>query len=169
MEIRQLQLVDAEKLLVFFEKLVKADPERVERMEDVKNLDVEKEKEWIQKRLLGEQKQEFFAMVVEADGEIVAEGEVERLKRWPERHVAEIRFGVLPSHEEAASGMIEKLESIAQKFHIEILLFFHFVTAERVIEIMEKAGFLEVGRVEGYYKRDGNYIDRIYMTKRISK
>lgn len=167
MQVRRPELADAGKLLIFFEKLVKADPERVERMKDVKRLDVEKEREWIQQRLSGEKTQELFALVAEVDAEIVAEGEVERLKRWPERHVAEIRFGSLPGQEGVAFQIIEQLAHIAQKNGIEVLVFFHLSTQQREITIMQKAGFREVGRIKGYYKREGEYTDRVYMTKQL--
>lgn len=166
-EIREIQIGDAEGLLEFFEKLVEADPERVERIEDVKAFDVQKEQEWIKHRLDTAQKQEMFALVAESEQGIVAEGEIERFKRWPERHVAEIRFGSLPGYEETALQMVNQLEKIAKNNNIELLLFFHFATAKSAIGIMRQAGFQQVGRISKYYKRGSEYIDRVYLAKNL--
>jgi RimJ/RimL family protein N-acetyltransferase len=164
MGIRELKIEDAEELLAYFKNLVLADPERVERISDVEKFGVEDEKNWIRERLEGEKEKEIFALCCEDNGRIVAQGEVERQKRWVERHVAEIRFGVLPCYEEQALEMVESLIQKARESKIEVLIYFHLASQKAGLSIMKKAGFSDAGVLERYYKKDGKYIDRIYMS-----
>jgi RimJ/RimL family protein N-acetyltransferase len=164
MEIRELKIEDAEKLLAYFKNLVLADPERAERVSDVENFGIEDEKNWIRERLEGEKEKEIFTLCCEDNGRIVAQGEVERQKRWIERHVAEIRFGVLPGYEEQAFEMVEFLIRKAKENRIEVLVYFHLASQKAGLFIIKKAGFSDAGVLEKYYKKDGKYIDRIYMS-----
>jgi L-amino acid N-acyltransferase YncA len=166
MEIRKIKIEDGENLLEFFHELVAADTERVERPQDVENITLEMEENWIMSRIKKEdEEKEMVVRIIKDGGKIVAEGEIEKLGRWIERHVAEIRFGMLPGNEEQTLEMVNELCSNAKKIGIEILQYFHLETQKSGIEIMKKAGFSEFGRAEKHYKRGSEYIDRIYMQK----
>ena len=154
---------DAERLLRYFSALVRVDPERVERPEDVARLTVEDELRWIASRLTDSD--ELHALCAEVNGEIVACGEVERMKRWIERHVAEIRFGVLPDHLEAGERLVDELVQAAGARGIETLVYFHLATQTQGIELMRRAGFHDAGRLQGYYKRGATYVDRVYLVR----
>lgn len=169
MEITKISVTDAEQLLNFFRKLVEFDTKRVERAEDVAKITLENEKNWIQSRIADEEKQEMFVLCAkDKNGDIVAEGEVERKKRWIERHVAEIRFGVLPGFEKVAKEMVEQLIQIASKNDLEVLFYFHLQTQQSGITIMKELGFSEVGSIKNYYKLSGNsYVDRLYFSKQL--
>lgn len=164
-EVREVQLLDAERLLCFFQELTKEDRERVERPQDARHITLRKEKHWIQERINKTNRKEMFAFIGIVNGKVVAEGEVERMPRWIERHVAEIRIGVLPSYEVITPFLIEKLLVMARKNKIEILVYFHLETQKRGIKVMKNAGFLGVGRIKGYYKRGNEYTDRLYLAK----
>ena len=165
--VRKIKTRDAEKLLGFFVELVEKDPERVERPEDVRQITVEEEVRWIESKIEAERNKKIFVLCCEVDGTIVAEGEVERCSRWIEQHDAEIRFGVLPGHEELAARMVRELMEEAKKEGIENLFYFHLATQKRGITIIESLGFSRMGVFENYYKRGSGYIDRIYFTKRL--
>ncbi|EKD58245.1 MAG: hypothetical protein ACD_56C00166G0001 [uncultured bacterium] len=166
MDIKKIKIEDAEKMLKFFHELVVADTERVERTQDVDNITLEMEENWILGRIKKEdEEKEMVVRIIEDGGKIVAEGEVEKLSRWIERHVAEIRFGMLPGNEKQTLEMVNELCLKAKKIGIEVLQYFHLETQKAGIEIMKKAGFSEFGRAEKYYKRGNEYIDRIYMQK----
>lgn len=169
MNIRKIKLEDAEQLLSYFRKLVELDPKRVERPQDVAKITLEMEVEWIKARIEDEQKDEMYVLCMETEnGEIIAEGEVERKKRWIEPHVAEIRFGVLPGYEEHAKDMIEQLIQTAQAKDIKILSYFHLETQTKGIQLMKKLGFEEMGIIKDYYKLNENeFVDRIYLVKYI--
>ena len=148
--------------------MVKLDPERVERPGDVEKITEEMEEEWIKQRLIKEDNKDIFVLCgLDDNGEIVAEGEVERLPRWIEKHVAEIRFGVLPGYDSMAEKLLEKLITTAKENDIEILTYFHLETQKTGLRIMEKLGFELMGKVKNYYKRGEDYIDRIYLVKHL--
>lgn len=163
--IRKLEINDAGKMLDFFRRLVVVDPKRVERPEDVAKISIEMEKNWITDRIKKENEKEMVVRCIEFDGEMIGEGEVEKLKRWIERHVAEIRFGIIPDNEELALKMVQELINEAREIDIEVLQYFHLETQEVGINIMKKAGFEECGRVRNFYKIGDKYIDRIFLEK----
>lgn len=164
-EIRRLQETDANALLQYFGLLVALDQERVERPEDAQKLDLASEVNWIKKRLHGETEQELFTLCIESNGAIVAVGEIERGKRWIERHVAELRFGVLPDFHGVASELVEELLAWGKSIGIEIVTYFHLESQSNGLRTMTEAGFKECGRIPKYYKRGTRYVDRIYLCK----
>lgn len=166
MVIRKIQTSDANSLLNFFKELVLLDPERVERPEDVNKITKEMEEKWIEQRLTKEEKKDIFVLCgLNDEGKMVTEGEVERLPRWIERHVAEIRFGVLPQYDLIAEKTVEELIKTAKNNGIEVLMYFHLETQKAGINIMKKLGFESFGAIKNFYKRDKEYVDRIYLAK----
>jgi L-amino acid N-acyltransferase YncA len=166
-EIRDIGPQDEQALLDYFRTLVRVDPERVERPVDVDKITLESERAWIAKRQADERSGEMFVACAVADGRVVAAGEVERAKRWIERHVAEIRFGVLPDYAFVATRLVEELVTRAKANGVEVLIHFHLETQTRGIGVMKECGFEVIGRVPRYYKRGDNYIDRLYLAKTI--
>lgn len=156
---------DAKELIKYFSKLVELDPERVERVEDVRKIKVKDEISWIKKRIESEDRKEMFVRCVREGKEVVALGEVERMKRYIERHVAEIRFGVIQGHEKECNEMIKELISVSAENGINVLIYFHLESQKRGIEIMKELGFSVVGKIKNYYFREGKYTDRVYLTK----
>ena len=168
MIIRKVEIEDKKSLLNFFKKLVVLDPERVERPKDVEKITEEMEEEWIRQRLIKEDNADIFILCgLNDNNEVVVEGEVEKLPRWIERHVAEIRFGALPRYNSMAEKLLEKLITTAKENDIEILTYFHLETQKTGLKIMEKLGFELIGKVKNYYKRGTDYIDRIYLVKHL--
>jgi L-amino acid N-acyltransferase YncA len=166
MTVRKITPADAPALLQYFTKLVDIDRERVERPEDVAGITLEMEEKWVTRLL---EKEAVGEMVVrlgaDDSGTVVVLAEVERKPRWIERHVAEIRFGMMPGYAEVAQHVLEECIGEAKKMGVTELLYFHLATQVRGIEIMKKMGFIEVGRVEKYYNRQGTYIPRVYLQK----
>lgn len=166
MTIRKIKIEDNESLLSFFKELVIEDPERVERPEDVDKVTEEMEQEWIRQRLAREDRGDIFILCgLDNEGKMVIEGEVEKLPRWIEKHVAEIRFGLLPGHESVGEELVKELIKTAKENNIEILIYFHLETQKTGLRIMKKLGFIEFGRIRGYYKREKECIDRVYLVK----
>lgn len=161
--IRKIKVSDAKNLLIFLNKLVKFDPERAERPEDIKEIRINAEINWIKDRLRLENKKEMFVLCCEVNGEIVFVGEVEKSKRWIDRHVAEIRFGALPGYEDAVIRALNQLIKKAKKNRIKVLVYFQLVSQKIGLPIMKKIGFYQAGIIKNYYKRRGEYIDRVYM------
>ena len=90
--IRKIKVSDAKNLLIFLNKLVKFDPERAERPEDIKEIRINAEINWI-----------------------------------------------------------------------KVLVYFQLVSQKIGLPIMKKIGFYQAGIIKNYYKRRGEYIDRVYM------
>jgi len=166
MTIRKIKIGDSDLLLKYLNNLVALDTQRVDRPEDAGKITKENEEKWIEQRLAREEKKEIFVLCgLNESGEIVAEGEIERLPRWIERHVAEIRFGVLPGHEKIAEKIAEELIKTAKNNGIEILTYFHLETQKNGIDIMKGLQFTLMGVIKKYYKRGEEYINRIYLVR----
>ena len=167
--ISKLDLQYTEKFLSFFKELVRRDPERVERVSDVEKITLENEQAWVERLIQKEEQGEMIVRLGMESDNIVVEGEVERKSRWIERHVAEIRFGMLPNNESIAKEVVSELIKQARVQGIEILFYFHLRTQKAGISIMKDLGFKEFGVIEKYYKRDNEYVDRVYLMKNISE
>lgn len=167
-QIRHLEDDDASALLEYFRELVTADRERVERPEDVARLTVADEQKWIRARARDLSTSDLIARCAVDEGRIVAIGELQRMQRWIERHVAEIRFGALPGNAAAATLLVEELLEIAARANIRVLLFFHLETQHLGLTVMSACGFREVGRIPGYYCRGDVLTDRVYLVKQLS-
>lgn len=166
MNIRKIKKSDKNLLLKFFYDLVSLSPERVERLEDVINITQNDEERWIEKRLAREKNKEIFVLCgINENNGVVTEGEIERMPRWIEKHVAEIRFGVLPKYELTAEKLLKELIKKAKKNKIEILVYFHLESQKSGIKIVKKLGFKKFGVIKKYYKRRDKYINRIYFVK----
>lgn len=164
-KIRKIRISDAEKLLKFLNEMVKLDTERAERLEDVRNMTINDEINWIKDRLEPEKKKEMFVLRCEVNREIVSVGEIEKSKRWIDRHVAEIRFSALPGHEDSVIQMLRQLIKIAKKNGVKVLIYFHLASQRIGLPIIRKLRFYQAGVIKNYYKRRGEYVDRIYMAK----
>ncbi|KTB56172.1 hypothetical protein AO066_29285 [Pseudomonas fluorescens] len=169
MEFKQPSSQDAVALLAFFSQLVERDPERVERPTDVLLLNPDKEAIWIGKLLEKEAAGEAIVLcVLNKASVIVGLGEVERRPRWIERHVAEIRFGLLPDYAEEGRELVRLLETRAKAIGIECLYYFHLATQSQGIAVVKACGFELAGTLPGYYKRESGYVDRVFYTKNIT-
>jgi hypothetical protein len=164
MEIRQIQIEDAERLLHFFERLVVEDPERAETVEDVKKLTVEDEKSWIQSLHKKENANEMINLGCFSGNECIALGSIERMPRDLEKHVGDFRLGYLPNYTSEARELALKLMEKAQGLSIEVLLYFHF-EIQQGVDLLKNLGFEENGVIPNYYKKNHKYINRIYLTK----
>jgi hypothetical protein len=81
--------------------------------------------------------------------------------------VAELRFGLLPGHVEAGKYLVWRLESIANEMEIRLIYYFHLATQHQGLQVMQDSGYSPVGRLENYYFKDGIYIDRVYLSKKL--
>jgi len=166
MQIRRIKPSDSQKLLDYFINIVQLDPQRVERYKDVITLTVQDEIHWIEQRIKSEQSKEMVVLCCEIENQIVAVGEVERKKRWIERHVGEIRFAVLPAYKKLAFHLLEKLIEKSKNIEIEVLIYFHLSSQLNGIELVEMFDFAKMGTVPNYYKlENGTYVNRLYYYK----
>jgi len=163
-KIRGIYQADAEKLLTYFRKLVLVDPERVETVDDAQRMTVQDEEKWILSRHKKILAGDIFVSCLEINNsQIVALGEVERLPRPIESHMGEIRLGILPEYAECGYEMVRSLCHHAWNMGMENLIYAHLETQKIGIDIMKNCGFLQVGYIPDYYKRDNAYVGRIIL------
>lgn len=163
------KVADAEKLLRYFSTLVEKDTNRVERIDDVRKISIKMEEDWISSLLLKQSEGAYAARCVyNSLGEIIGLGEIEKRPRWIERHVAEIRFGLLPDNFISGIDLIRTLEGLACDMGVEVLYYFHLRTQQQGLDIMKECQYKEAGVIENYYKIGETYVDRIYLQKKIS-
>ena len=167
MQFRQPRTSDADDLLHYFNTLVQQDPERVERPEDVRSINHEKEVLWIESLLEKEKQQNAVTLCILKEEAIIGLGEIERRPRWIERHVAEIRFGLLPDHLDEGIELVKRLEERARAIGIELLYYFHLATQRQGIDIVRACGFELAGTLGSYYKKADGYVDRVFYSKKI--
>tara|TARA_B110000003_G_scaffold276220_1_gene321573 strand:- start:2132 stop:2656 length:525 start_codon:yes stop_codon:yes gene_type:complete len=165
---RKINVNDAEKLITYFNQLVKEDKNRVERPEDAKSITLEQEIKWIKHRINKVKEQEMAVFCCEYNNTIVSVGEVEKKSRWIERHVGEIRFAFLPGYTFTAKELLKILINSAKEINLEILVYFHLSTQKKGIQLVEEFNFNHVGTINNFYKKKNKeYINREYFFKQL--
>lgn len=164
---RQPQPQDASRLLDFFKRLVLLDPERVEQASSVNKISLAMERQWLRRRLTIMKAGELLIRIGDSGDKILVVAEIQRKPRWIERHVGEIRFGMIPGEGEVAKKVLTQIIEEARDCGIETLIYCHLQTQTAGLSIMRSLRFTNAGRIKRYYKRGGSYIDRVYLERRI--
>ena len=82
--------------------MVTTDPERVEQIDKVGKLTIGEEIRWLLCILEKMKSGNYYTLCLRgSDDMLLGFGEIERKQRTIERHVAELRFGLLPGYVEA--------------------------------------------------------------------
>lgn len=124
---------------------------------------------WIRNILVKQAEGSYAARCIYDDsGEIIGLGEIERRPRWIERHVAEIRFGLLPDQFKVGVALAHVLENLAKEMGVEIVYYFHLKMQKQGLDIMRECQYREAGVIEKYYKIGDFYVDRVYLQKDFS-
>ncbi|MGY2292899.1 N-acetyltransferase family protein [Pseudomonas sp. SDO528_S397] len=165
MQIIPVNEVTPEELLSYFHKLVALDNKRVERPEDVAKITLADEQRWINTLTQRTANQEGVSFCIKSNEGVIGLGEVERKPRWIERHTAEIRFGILPSHRHEGKMLVSALVSDAKKIGITTLYYFHLQSQTQGIEIITESNFNYSGRIRNYYKHGETYVDRVFFER----
>ena len=125
----------------------------------------ESEAEWLGQRLAEIENGHVIHLVAEVTGKVVGAGEVSLL---PEErsHTAYLGIGISKSHRDRGLGtaLMQALKDLSKKAGLDILILDVFATNNVAINLYEKIGFKEVGRIPKGIYRDGNYIDLMRMT-----
>jgi RimJ/RimL family protein N-acetyltransferase len=125
----------------------------------------EAEAEWLGQRLAEIENGRMIHLVAEVGGRVVGAGEVSQL---PEErsHTGYLGIGISKSHREKGLGtaLMQALKELSKKAGMKILILDAFATNKVAINLYEKIGFKEVGRIPKGIYRDGNYIDLVRMT-----
>lgn len=159
--IRQPNILDSEKLMIWFNKLIDEEWGIAEK----EKMTIENETKWLNERLKSVKKGESIFLIQEENNEIIACASLERLKRYIDKHVAELSFGVLKGYENKTNELMEQAIEKSKEKKIKVLIYYILACNERFIDIMKGAGFNEVGKISNFYLKNGKYIDRVIMQK----
>jgi RimJ/RimL family protein N-acetyltransferase len=125
----------------------------------------EAEAEWLGQRLAEIENGRMIHLVAEVAGKVVGAGEVSQL---PEErsHTGYLGISISKGHRGQGLGaaLMQALKELSKKVGLKILIIDAFATNKVAINLYEKAGFKEVGRIPKGIYRDGNYIDLVRMT-----
>jgi len=153
---------DLDDLLALINSLVeeKADifrAERVSRMEEI---------DWLSRTLAGLEKDEFFFLVAEVAGKVIASSDLHP-QRGYDKHVGVIGIVIKRGFRDIGIGteMMKTLVEQAQKMSLKVLTLSAFATNKRAIHVYEKIGFVQTGRIPKKHFRNDQYIDEVIMTK----
>ena len=161
-------LSDAQDLLKFVKCLVTIDTERVEQIDKVDKLTIKDEVQWLSVILEKMKSGNYHTLCLrDSNNLLLGFGEIECRPRAMEKHVAELRFGLLPSYVEAGKYLVQSLENIARTMAIKLIYYFHLATQHQGLQVMQNSGYSHAGCLEGYYLKEGIYIDRIYLAKQL--
>jgi putative acetyltransferase len=104
-------------------------------------------------------------LVAEVAGKVVGAGEVSQL---PEErsHTGYLGIGISMGYRGQGLGaaLMQALKELSKKAGMKILILDTFATNKVAINLYEKTGFNETGRIPKGVYRDGNYIDLVRMT-----
>ena len=125
----------------------------------------EAEAEWLGQRLAEIENCHTIHLVAEVAGKVVGAGEVNQL---PEErsHTGYLGIGISKAHRGQGLGtaIMQALKELSKKAGMRILILDAFATNKTAINLYERIGFKEVGRIPKGIYRDGKYIDLVRMT-----
>jgi len=160
--LRPLKWEDLDELLDFINSLVEEGADII-RAEKVSR---EEEIEWLSRTLACMEKGEVFCLAAEVDGRVVANSEI-IMGTGYSKHVGVIGIGIKKEFRGVGIGteMVKALEEHARKIGLKVLTLAVFANNQHAINLYNKMGFVETGRVPKRFFKDGVYIDEIIMTK----
>jgi len=129
----------------------------------------DQEVNWLSRALSNMEKNRHVRVVAEVDGRMVAQCEV-ALGSGRKSHVGTLGISVKQVYREVGIGqeLMREAERHAGRLGLEKMLLEVFATNDRAIHVYEKMGYRVVGCVPGEVKYRGEYVDCVYMYKRIS-
>lgn len=152
---------DLDDLLELINSLVdeKADIFRAEKVSRLEEID------WLSRTLAGLEKDEFFFLVAEVEGKVVASSDLHPQKGY-DKHVGVIGIVIKKGVRDVGIGteIMKTLVEQAKKTGLKVLTLSAFATNKRAIHVYEKIGFAQTGRVPKKHFRDSQFIDEVIMT-----
>lgn len=153
---------DLDDLLALINSLVeeRADISRAEKVSRIEEID------WLSRTLSSLEKGEFFFLVAEVEGKIIASSDIHPLRGY-EKHVGVIGIAIKKGFRDVGIGteMMKALVEQARNMGLKVLTLSAFATNERATHVYEKIGFVQTGGIPKKHLRDGQYVDEVIMTK----
>jgi L-phenylalanine/L-methionine N-acetyltransferase len=120
------------------------------------------------KKFLGSLSDNFFSLVAEIDGEVVAQIGMEVFSNPRRKHVANIGMAVSEIHQRRGVGstLLQAMLNLANDWaavsRIELEV---YTDNESALELYKKHGFVIEGTAKKYAFRNGEYADVYFMAK----
>jgi RimJ/RimL family protein N-acetyltransferase len=129
----------------------------------------DQEVDWLARALSNMEKDRQVRVVAEGDGRMVGQCEI-TLGSGRKRHVGTLGISVKQGYRDVGIGqeLMKEAERHAGRLGIEKIILEVFATNDRATHVYEKMGYRLVGRVPGAVKHKGEYVDALYMYKRIA-
>jgi RimJ/RimL family protein N-acetyltransferase len=127
------------------------------------------ETDWLARNLTNLEKGVHVAVVAEVDGRMVGSCEVNpRPGRMS--HVGSLGISVRGGYRDVGIGqeLMREAEAQAKSLGVEVLILEVFGINDRAIHVYEKMGFGRMGAIPRGVKYRGEYVDSVYMYKRIA-
>jgi RimJ/RimL family protein N-acetyltransferase len=160
--LRTIRWDDLDDLLEMINSLVEeeADIVRAEKVSRAEEID------WLAKALSRLEKDEVFYLVAEVDGKVVANSEISRGYSSYDRHVGGIGIAIRHGFRDVGIGteMMNTLVKQARAMGLKVLKLSAFENNKRAIQLYEKVGFVQTGRIPKEFFKEGKYVDELIMT-----
>lgn len=132
---------------------------------------IKEEKKWFTETLQKAKQNDGFAIVAEVDGKIVGATDVTtKTPQQDQRHVGMVGLLVREGYRSMGVGtalLTALIDKAKEQGVYELLMLTVFSNNERARHLYRKMGFVEFGTLPNGLKRNGQYVDEIYMYRRL--
>jgi RimJ/RimL family protein N-acetyltransferase len=103
--------------------------------------------------------------MAESDGRVVANSEIGRGQGSYESHVGGIGIAIKEGFRDIGIGteMMKTLIRQARVMGLKVLRLSAFESNKRAIDVYEKVGFVQTGRIPQKFFKEGTYVDEVIM------
>ena len=132
------------------------------------NVTREDEAEFLGRKLIALDRDSIFFLVAEVDGKTIGTAEI-KTNKGRSSHVGEIGIVIKQGYRNVGIGteMLKTLISQAKVIGLRLLKLDVYSTNESAINVYNKLGFKETGRIINGLFKNGKYLDDIIMIKQI--
>lgn len=157
---------DLEEMMRFVNTLVserRVDPSLGILMD--KRIGLREEEKFLADILAGMRKDDVVDVVAEADGMIVANSSVQRMRSGDVRHVGRLSIAILEGYRSVGLGriMMKILLQRAEMIGIRLVTLEAFGNNERALRLYLSLGFREFGRLPKAIHRGRDWVDLVHM------
>jgi RimJ/RimL family protein N-acetyltransferase len=122
--------------------------------------------DWLARALGSLEKDEVFYLVAEVDGKVVANSGIDTRRGGYDRHVGVVGIAIREGFRDVEIGteMMRTFIQRARFMGLKVLTLSVFESNKRAIHVYESVGFVQTGRVQRKFLREGEYVDEVIMT-----
>ena len=156
---------DAEQLMNYINALVK-DREFIGKQKPVSK---QEEIKWLRSVLRGMRKGEMIDMVIELDGKIVGNSQIEVNPLDAAKKSGEFSLGIIKEAQNMGIGkrLMDTLIKQSKLLKLKTIEIDAFGLNERALHVYEGAGFRRAGTIPHYYNHYGKYCNKIILYREV--